>query len=68
MNNVGIVLEKEVMSRFVSECISDWSCSASSTYGLPFGPSSFIFSYSPTLDVSCHVSVMCCVAPFCDVL
>jgi hypothetical protein len=43
MSDVGIVLEEEVMSRFVS----DWSCSASVSYGLPLGPSSFILSYFP---------------------
>jgi hypothetical protein len=65
---VGIVLEKEVMSHFVS----DWSCFASISYGLSLGPSSSISCTSPTLDVLCHVlchvSVMCRVAPFCDVL
>jgi hypothetical protein len=64
---VGIILEKEVMSCFVS----DWSCFASISYGLPLGLSLFILRISPTLDVSCqvlcHVSVMCCVAPFYDV-
>jgi hypothetical protein len=68
---VGIVLEKEVMSCFVS----DWSCFVSISYGLSLGPSLSIFRTSPTLDVSCqvscHVSVMCCVAsvaPSCVVL
>jgi hypothetical protein len=68
---VGIVLEKEVMSRFVS----DWSCFASVPYGLPLGPSSFILSYFPptlvasllSCVVSCDVLVMCCVALFCVV-
>jgi hypothetical protein len=57
----------EVMSCFVS----DWSCFASISYGLSLGLSSSISRTSPTLDVLCHVcvchvSVMCCVAPFCD--
>jgi hypothetical protein len=64
---VGIILEKEVMSCFVS----DWSCFTSISYGLSLGPSSSISRTSPTLDVLCHVlchvSVMCCVAPFYDV-
>jgi hypothetical protein len=54
----------QVLSRFVS----DWSCFPSISYGLPLGPSSSISRTSPTLDVSCHVLVMCGVAPFCDVL
>jgi hypothetical protein len=44
MSDVGIVLEEEVMSRFVS----DWSCSTSVSYGLPLGPSLFILSYFPS--------------------
>jgi hypothetical protein len=65
---VGIDLEKEVMSRLVS----DWSHFASISYRLSLGLSLSISRTSPTLDVlchvSCHVSVMCCVAPFFDVL
>jgi hypothetical protein len=66
-SDVGIVLEREVMLRFVS----DWSCSARLTRGLPSGLFPLISRTSLTLDVSCHVlchaSVMCCVAPFCNV-
>jgi hypothetical protein len=60
MSDVGIVLEEEVMSHF----ILDWLCSASVSYGLPLGPSSFILPYLPppslaalllSCDVSCDV-------------
>jgi hypothetical protein len=70
VSDVGIVLEEEVMSCFVS----DWSCFMSISYGLPLGPSSFILCTSLTLVatllscvVSRDVSVMCGVALFCVV-
>jgi hypothetical protein len=71
-SDVGIVLEREVMLCFVS----DWLCSARLTCGLPLGLFPPISRTFLTLDVlchvlyhvSCHVLVMCGVAPFCDVL
>jgi hypothetical protein len=66
-SDVGIVLEREVMLCFVS----DWSCSAGLTHGLPSGLFPLISRTFLTLDVSCHVSchalIMCCVAPFCNI-
>jgi hypothetical protein len=51
--------------------VSDWSCSASLTGRLPSGLFPLISRTFPTLDVLCHVSVMCCVVCyivlFCDV-
>jgi hypothetical protein len=41
--------------------VSDWSCSASLTRGLPSRLFPLVSRTFPTLDVLCHVSVMCCV-------
>jgi hypothetical protein len=55
------------MLRFVS----DWSCSARLARGLPPGLFLLVSRTSLALDVSyhvsCHVLVMCDVAPFCNV-
>jgi hypothetical protein len=45
-------------AEFVSRFVSDWSCFASVSYGLPLGPSLFILSYSP--HACCLVAVMWC--------
>jgi hypothetical protein len=59
-------------SHILSRFVLDWLCFAGISYGLPLGPSLSISRTSPTPDVPCHVLchvlVMCCVAPFCDVL
>jgi hypothetical protein len=51
--------QKDTHGHVVSCFVSDWSCFASVSYGLPLGPSSFILLYFP--HARRLVAVMCCV-------
>jgi hypothetical protein len=71
MPGYGLACAHALLRISMLRFVSDWSCSAKLTRGLPSGLFPLISRTFLTLDVSCHVSchvlVMCCVTLFCNV-